>query len=281
MVLGTVEGVHSKHHRAVGIEFTELEKALHGHGLGKALYEAFYAHAYHRLGVEQVVGSSHSSMAYKVHTDITQEHGLQGYNPREKPPAAGRYGPFDEAYGPYQYTLKSEHEELQKMAIKDIKPGEQLRAEGGMVRNDYSHLIKSPILKQNYQLFAQHHPEYPELMQVRIVDRRTGDRVGHIDGGLTRDSWDNNAVEPAHVEIKDKKLLGKGLGKAMYEALYAHAFHHLQVRHVAGDVHSTNAHRTHLSVAKEHGLQGYDPDRINPERGAFDSAYGPYEYKLK
>jgi len=51
----------------------------------------------------------------------------------------------------------------------------------------------------------------------------------------------------------DKEHRGKGLGRAMYEALY----HHLVkngVHHVAGGLHTKEAQRVHESIARKHGI---------------------------
>jgi len=116
---------------SLSVDYVQLPPALHGKGLGNPLYEAVYAHAYHKHGARYVIGDTHSSMAQRVHESLARKHGLeyletprinkrkigQGTEPGMPPEA------YDDAYGPYEYTLKSE-ESLDKAdgAMKRLAP---------------------------------------------------------------------------------------------------------------------------------------------------------------
>lgn len=107
--VGRVAGFHDTATKNMTVSFAELDDDHHGKGLGKAMYTALFAHGFHKLGTKSISGSSHSSMATRVHQSIAKEHGLEGYKPEDKTPI-NQDGAFDEAKGPYRYTLKSEEE---------------------------------------------------------------------------------------------------------------------------------------------------------------------------
>jgi hypothetical protein len=88
---------------------------------GVPLYEALLAHAKHKLGAQKVSGSTHSTMAMRVHSKLAAKHGLA----YEAKPNYGTdvdtahwetqrewkwapTGPNDERYQPYEYAIKSE-----------------------------------------------------------------------------------------------------------------------------------------------------------------------------
>lgn len=179
---------------------------------------------------------------------------------------------------------------LKKMAIKDIKPGTPIDE----TTYDYSHLIKSPALRRNYAMHVTHDPsagqkptdpharEPRSIARVTIKHRQSGQLVGYVDGSWDRTESGHKAILPTYSVLRDKALRGKGLGKAMYEALYAHANNHLGIKHAVGEEHSTSASRVHQALAEKHGWD------YQPQWGAkdqvvsrdFDGAFGPYEYKL-
>lgn len=78
-----------------------------GKGLGTAMYEALLAHGFHN-GYKTVVGGWHSTEASRVHTKISQKHGLD-YKPRPNERRANTpTGSFDGKFADYKYTLKQE-----------------------------------------------------------------------------------------------------------------------------------------------------------------------------
>jgi 8-oxo-dGTP pyrophosphatase MutT (NUDIX family)/GNAT superfamily N-acetyltransferase len=170
---------------------------------------------------------------------------------------------------------------LKKMAIKDLKPGKQTDPDSNEF--DYSHMIKSPLLRRTYKLVVHHWPgdEYGDVAKASLVHRQTGNVAGFVEGsnefvGTTR------AINPSYAVIRDESIQGKGLGKALYSALFAHAHHVLGYKQVVGGEHSTSAHRVHEKLAEKHGWD-YKPEfkpRQAPQERPFDGEYGPYQYKL-
>jgi len=179
---------------------------------------------------------------------------------------------------------------LKKMAIKDIKPGTPIDE----TTYDYTHLIKSPALRRNYAMHVTHDPsagqkptdpnarEPRSIARVTIKHKQSGQLVGYVDGSWDRTEAGHKAILPTYSVLRDKALRGKGLGKAMYEALYAHANNHLGIKHAVGEEHSTSASRVHQALAEKHGWE-YQPQwgaRDQTVSRDFDGAFGPYEYKL-
>lgn len=170
---------------------------------------------------------------------------------------------------------------LKKMAIKDLRPGK--RTDPDSNEFDYSHMIKSPLLRRTYKLVVHHWPgdEYGDVAKASLVHRQTGNVAGFVEGtnefvGSTR------AINPSYAVIRDESIQGKGLGKALYSALFAHAHHVLGYKQVVGGEHSTSAHRVHEKLAQKHGWK-YKPDfapRRPTQERPFDGEYGPYHYKL-
>lgn len=85
------------------IVYGDMNESHQGKGLGKAMYEALMTHAAH-TGATRVTGSSHSSMAHRVHSSLAAKHGLN-YS-AEADPGVTKLGPFDDKFGDYGYDLK-------------------------------------------------------------------------------------------------------------------------------------------------------------------------------
>jgi len=242
-----------------------LHTSHHKQGLGKAMYEALYAHAFHELGIKHVRGGPHSEAASRVHESLARKHGLT-YNSE----------PRKQGLGPYEYTLKSE--DFAKMAIKDLEPGEEFDTEGKYRGFDYSHL-----LPQKWQKHLALHV-YPGnyMIHTRLIDLQDPDNnIGEIKayyGGLGGQHHHKDRIEP-HSDLMEE-YHGEGLGKAMYEALYAHAYHKLGVKKIVGGHHTEQASRVHEALARKHGLN-YQAKRARPWPSVSDVSMGPYEYELK
>jgi 8-oxo-dGTP pyrophosphatase MutT (NUDIX family)/GNAT superfamily N-acetyltransferase len=263
-------GIYPKSKR-LEIGYSFLAKPFRGKGIGLAAYEAIYAHAFHNHKVREVIGLDHSTAAHKVHNSLATKHGLEykAENQMDWKPSKD----FDSKYAPYKYTLKAE---LHKMAIKDIK-GKPIEGEHGLVQLDFSHLLHPEIAK-THKLFTRHYgwEGVPtDHVAVRLVHRDTGDRAGKIDAGV-----EGRAISPIDVEVFDPKLRGRGVGRAMYEALYGHVYHTLGIKKVVGGTHSSMANKAHLSVTSKHKLPGYNPEQIGRVKGPRDDAFGDYEYSL-
>lgn len=123
---------------AMKITISDVEEEHRGKGLGQKMYEASYAHAFHRMGVNTIHGDAHSSMASRVHQKLAAKHGLE-YQPQPnkglgadqlRPDEWDRTeeGPYDFRYSPYSFTLKGEvdpHDPSAKKAVAVLvtKPG--------------------------------------------------------------------------------------------------------------------------------------------------------------
>ena len=95
---------------AMSIQDAEIAEPHQGKGLGQHMYEALMAHGYHKLGMREMAGSIHSSMASRVHAKLSSKHGLD-YKaaPTPAPQLADQTpGPYDARHGPYNYTIKDE-----------------------------------------------------------------------------------------------------------------------------------------------------------------------------
>jgi 8-oxo-dGTP pyrophosphatase MutT (NUDIX family) len=286
--------------RAIAPEVTNLDSELRGKGLGKSMYEALFAHAYHNHNVRKVRGDSHSSMAHHVHQSLSEKHGFEGYSPDK---IGQEKGPFDDAYGDYEYLIRSEEEELAKMAIADNKPGRTIPPSTPSVGTvkpssyahmaDFSHLIKSPLLKNKYKIWVGHSKPNQNLHGMPINGTSVEAHLLYADplrgwlpvGSVEGTVRPNKEASVEFASLTSSNHQGKGLGHALYNAFYAHSFHSLGARKATGDVHSSMAGRVHQKIVAEHGLNGYNPkprrtnDRKSP--GPFDDALGPYEYELE
>jgi GNAT superfamily N-acetyltransferase len=103
---------------------SQVHEAHRGKGLGTALYESTLAHAHNHLGVQQVEGARHSSMASGTHAKVSQKHGL-GYQPKLHPnasPDAPKQA-YDGKFDNYRYALKSESD------VKQILKSEEFSLE--------------------------------------------------------------------------------------------------------------------------------------------------------
>jgi 8-oxo-dGTP pyrophosphatase MutT (NUDIX family)/GNAT superfamily N-acetyltransferase len=180
-----------------------------------------------------------------------------------------------------RYRALSHATGLKKMAMKDIKPGPRVENTnlGGMLRHDYTHLLK-PEHQAGYSLHVEHWPKHPDSLYAALISKATGAKVGHIDAGVGRTEEGHKAIETTVSRI-DPSLFGKGFGRALYEAVLSHGYHILGIKHVVGDTHSSMAHKVHASITKRHGFPGYDPNQIGRAKGPNDNAYGEYSYHLK
>lgn len=252
----------------------------HNKGLGRALYEALYAHAYHHLGARRVNGDRHSSMAHRVHVSLAKKHGLE-YVGRERATTRPR-GPFDGRFGSYSYALKSE-QDLDKMAIADLKPASKhITTAEGHKQYDYTHLLTPEHRAEGYRM----HLVQTGARELTSEIWQNGNFVGDLSSVAFAPRYIGGAGE-MHMQcshIPDKVHHNKGLGKALYEAQYTHAYHNLGVRTVHGDRHSSMAQRVHESLARKHGLDYVATPRVTqyqrPE-GPFDGRFSDYSYALK
>ncbi|MDE1868257.1 MAG: GNAT family N-acetyltransferase, partial [Thaumarchaeota archaeon] len=157
---------------------------------------------------------------------------------------------------------------------QEIKNTHKLR----LKHNHYDNTLRAYLLKD------------PSLLQNKHF-LPTLDTTGMLHATLAYLPHIGQIVHPEDAWI-NKDMRGKGLGKALYEAIYSHAFQN-GATHVAGDSHSTLASHIHQSLAKKHNLnyvpvpnfpgKRYESKQKweNTESGPYDFKYKPYTYELK
>jgi 8-oxo-dGTP pyrophosphatase MutT (NUDIX family)/GNAT superfamily N-acetyltransferase len=196
-------------------------------------------------------------------------------------------------------------EGLAKMALADIKPGAETARPGswgpkpiaGEKWFDYSHILPAEAQREA-KLYVQHgpgaRPKWNTLNAV-VEHNRWGrwNAIGNVLGSH------DIAGKTMHVGVSDldEDFRGKGIGRAMYEALMAHGKNVLGAHTVAGGTHSSMASTVHQALADKHGMnyqpvdnpnyqpvtsynddgEPYDDDSPRPS----DKKYGSYSYALK
>jgi GNAT superfamily N-acetyltransferase len=198
---------------------------------------------------------------------------------------------------PHEDVQKSE--DLEKMAIADLKPGRKTMVPGNVawVHHDYSHLLPAAERK-NYRmvLSTRAHPEsdgwYYADHKVRLFKGRApiqqyDEPVGKVEGHTNSGNLPSGGVGP-FLGIEFARLANdhrrKGLGLAMYEALMTHAYHKHGARTVVGEDHSTAAHGVHEALARKHGMKYSAETNVDPrfhDEADFDDARGHYNYAMK
>lgn len=163
-------------------------------------------------------------------------------------------------------------EALVKMSVRSIPKGVEIprnTALGEVPSYDYSHVLSPEHREQGYSLHVQETPGQSYEAQLFHHNKGVGEVIGDLNGAGT--------ITP-HSEL-DGEHRGKGLGRSMYEALYAHAFHS-GVRYVRGGNHSQSASLVHESLARRHGLD-YTPEWVGAEDDDTPAELGRYGYALK
>lgn len=195
--------------------------------------------------------------------------------------------PHDEEPQHFQEAVRKT-EDLEK-ALSQIPPGKMLerkiaphpRIQGAKIatlKSDYSHLLPKDAQAAGLKLHVEHSAELPkeqfgrEVIKSHITTpqgRTIGTVAGHV-------ATAKGTIEP-HSHLDDP-YHGKGLGTAMYEAVYAHAKTQ-GINRVSGGVHSPDAHALHTRLAKKHGFK-YRGVREADVGDAF-YPYKEYSYALK
>lgn len=198
-----------------------------------------------------------------------------------------------------------QNESLEKMAIADIRAGQPAGTFNtnwmgmGKPRKvlgfDYSHVLPEDVYKEGYRLLMHDftHPDNaPNNTGLRLVlVHRTNPAniLGEASGGI-----DGEAVEIDFSDLLDE-LKDRKIGKALYSAFLAHAYHAHGIREVEGGTHSSMAHRVHQSLSRQHGMDYKADPNIAPGKDAypdekswaqapdkeFDAKYKPYQYTIK
>lgn len=172
-------------------------------------------------------------------------------------------------------------EDLEK-AISDIPRGSRIGSSHIGVSYAYNHVLPESLRREGYRLHVRHAttggvyggPTHNMLTSVIMHGTET---VGTVGGSF----------DPAAKKLKigfsslEGDHRGKGLGKAAYEAIMAHA-KHSGANTVEGGYHSTAASAIHTAVAKKHSLDyraETNPGVTTP--GDFDDRFKSYQYLLK
>lgn len=134
---------------------------------------------------------------------------------------------------------------------------------------DYSHVLTPEQRRQGYSMELRSHANGD---YIGVSLRHGGYEVGSVVGLKNRDG----SIEP-HADPMDQEHRGRGLGRAMYEALYTHASKRHGVSEVAGNVHSEAASRVHQSLSRRHGMSYRPVLRDVPSK---DYPNAPYRYKI-
>lgn len=159
-------------------------------------------------------------------------------------------------------------QQLLKKSIKDIPTG-QSSAEG----YDYSHLLKPKQLTDGYKLRVSFDSEHNNLKA--SIHKDGSNSLGEVTGFL-----DDEEMHPHVLLGLYPKLKGQGFGRAMYEALYSHAYNNHGITTISGGYHTAAAKRIHERLAQKHSLDykpkpGFPVPNGEPEQG------GHYKYVLK
>jgi ADP-ribose pyrophosphatase YjhB (NUDIX family)/GNAT superfamily N-acetyltransferase len=299
---------------------SDLNQEHRGKGLGQAMYEAVFAHAYHN-GYRNVMGRDHTPDAAKVQMKLAAKHGL-AYKPGpqefEESSEAGA------TVGPYSYTLKSEgphpgrvyaalmrlsgrelaascdEDELDPFTDEDEKV---LEAAGLMKDGKPVELKKMALADVPYgtehnpgdsdEVYGYDHVLTPEHRasgyRLRVVDNggptiysyleHHGNEVGNVTGEVSNRGR-YGATIATHSGL-NKPHHGLGVGKAMYEAILAHA-HHNGIQRVKGEGPTRAALNVHHSLADKHGFEiEHDEDSTPSDEQYPNDVMGPYSYHLK
>jgi 8-oxo-dGTP pyrophosphatase MutT (NUDIX family)/RimJ/RimL family protein N-acetyltransferase len=299
--VGEVSGqAHLSAPNVAEIDYTDLiDNNLKGRGLGSLMYETFLAHVRNHHGCHTVQGEYHSTDANRVHNKMARVHELP-YRARDlKPERNGiqhnsNESSFDNRFGPYRYGL-GKGEDLEKMALSTIPvpPGAPKADEPVVTSHDYSFRLPKEYQDKGFKLHVRHWSDKLTTREVRerqdgwpagepLLEPRmqsvallypSGNRLGVLDGRIDWDAPKTARID--YQEIRDEDMKKKGFGKLMVEAFNAHARNHFGCHTVLGSYHSGPAARTHVSVTRDHELEGYDQG--NPDHPEYGK---PYKYGL-
>lgn len=202
--VGYLNGTHHSKKKTKDFEFnhSEVDGKHTNKGLGTSMYEAMMAHAQQKLGSKNIIGSTHSTSASKVHRKVSKKHGMDykrelNYGPKSddykdlETWTSTKSGPFDNKYKSYKYTIKSELDKSE-----DIY--------------NYDHLLSHERLNEGYSIRTIEHGK--DIGQEHVL-LHNGKTVGE----LVTKFHDNQDLARLSREHR-----GKGLGKALLEVANKH-----------------------------------------------------------
>lgn len=162
--------------------------------------------------------------------------------------------------------------------LKALKVGPLLPTKEGAVKKyDFTHLLP-PDERKQLRMYLQDTETWGHDLYVRVLDA-DGNRVGRVDASYTTGFRRYAKVENSDL---NEEYWGRGIGKAMYLAVYVYTMKVRKATRVTGWTHSSMAARVHTALARDYRLVGYRPKRTGCGygEGAYDNAWGPYSYKL-
>jgi GNAT superfamily N-acetyltransferase len=173
-----------------------------------------------------------------------------------------------------------------KLMERKMTPSSTPGAKVATIKSDFTHLLPHDAQKQGFKLHVEHNTHLPAAKFNKEIIRATlmapnKQSAGTVYGHVYRNKK-NPEMEP-HSHL-DEGFRGRGLGTAMYEAVFSHAKSQ-GVKKIAGDVQSADAAALHNRLAKKHGFKykanpipGVTEQDFN-EHGVYP--YGSYSYALK
>lgn len=199
-----------------------------------------------------------------------QKLGYHGYHNYGTPGALAYFEPLKVK----QVVPVRKNEDLNKMAIKDIRPGRPIE---GTEAFDFTHVLSPENQQEGYKLSVHKKNTDSGPKYLANVHHR-GKVIGSVNAYHLTD------INPSRAELASATLdvehHGRGLGASAYEALYAHLYHNMGVKTIEGEAHSTLAARTHQKLAAKHGLK-YPYAKEDATQGRpFDAQFGNYKYNI-
>lgn len=173
---------------------------------------------------------------------------------------------------------------LAKMAMEDL--GEGYKPSRKSPYYNYEHVLPPKLRKQGYTIRVEHwgSSKAGANLQASVHKKDPRTKEYKLVGALEGTAQPDNRLYVGDAMIHSPLHRGRGLGKAMYEAIYAHAYHKHGAREAYGHSHSTSAHAVHEALKTKHGWDYQaqpDPAEASKPTGDYDAKFGGYNYALK
>jgi GNAT superfamily N-acetyltransferase len=261
----------------LGNDFTigsaDLERPHRGKGIGKHMYNMLFQEAA-KHNHTNIRSEAASEAAQNVHRKIAAE--AQRNIKETKFPHSSSILTYKNPFSKSMADLMTKgHVRRSVIEMKKSFGDAKSKLLPGTTRTrsfDYSSILPKSAKDEGYTLTVKEHrtvgnEKLPSQYQSQI---HNPNKPGRGSSG-----WLGSVLASRHetdsIGIHDTDLgeehRGKGLGKAMYEALYHHVAKN-GVKRVEGGIHTKNAQRVHESIARKHGVD------YNATEGS------SYEYKL-
>lgn len=214
----------------------------------------------------------------------------------------------------FRLSELDDSEALEKMAIADIRVGQpvgeitttrktgfpQLKVNDKprkILVFDYSHTLPDDVRQEGYKLLLHdyNHPDNGittgNLRAIVVHKDNPSKILGETEGFVDTVGKFGKII---FTDELPKKLMGRKVGKALYNSFAAHVFHYHKIKQMSGGVHSTLASQVHQSMVRqhdvdykavpntqEHGGEFTEKEWNEKSSGPFDDKYRPYAYTLK